>query len=378
MRHLFSLALLLPTPAFAQLAVSVQDGKQVLADGAQIVPSSPGEDSAVLVDFGGAAPRLIGRVPVPASVIGPPHSVALTPDGALAIVTSARRLSDADPAQIVPGDRVTVIALTGGAPRVVQQLRAGAGASGIAIDSAGRTALVANRAEGTVSMFAIEKGRLRPLTTLAVGGSSSSPAQPLFFDHGRRALVSRDGDHRIAILAIEGETLRLLPQTLAPGLRPYGMDTAGPRRYAVSANIGGGGRDMDTISLIDLSPPEPRVIDSVAAGLTPEGIKMSPDGRFVAASVNNGSNLARAAPTWHAHGLLRIWRIEEGRLVYVTEAETGIWGQGIVWSRDGRMLLTQSMGEKTLERFAFDGRKLTPAGKLALDAGPAAIAGVEP
>ena len=371
------LALLLPTPAFAQLAVSVQDGKQVLADGTQVVPAPLGEDSAALIDFGGAAPRLVARIPVPASVIGPPHSVALTPDGAFAIVTSARRLSDTDPTLIVPDDRVTVLALTGGSPRVVQQLRAGAGASGIAIDPAGRIALVANRAEGTVSMFAIDKGRLRPLATLAVGGTSSSPAQPLFFDGGRRALVSRDGDHRIAILAIDGETLRLLSETLAPGLRPYGIDTAGPRRYAVSANIGGGGRDIDTISLIDLSPPEPRVIDTVAAGLTPEGIKMSPDGRFVAASVNNGSNLARAAPTWHARGLLRIWRIEEGKLVYVTEAETGIWGQGIVWSRDGRAVLTQSMGDKTLERFAFDGKRLVSTGKLALDVGPAALAGVE-
>lgn len=377
-RFLLPLAALLPLSAQAQLAVSVQDGKQVLADGTQIVPGRPGEDDAVLVDFTGTAPRTVARIAVPASVIGPPRSVALTPDGRFAIVTSARRISGTDAAAIVPDDRVTLLDLSGPAPGVVQTLHAGSGASGVAIDPAGRIALVANRSAGSVTMFAIEGGRLRPVTTLAVGEPASSPAQPLFFDGGRRALVSRDGDHRIAMLAIEGETLRLLPDTLAPGLRPYGIDTAGTRRYAVSANIGGGGRDIDTISLIDLAPPRPLVVDTVAAGLTPEGIKMSPDGQFVAVTVNNGSNLAHAAPTWHRQGLLRIWRIADGRLAYVTEIAAGAWGQGIVWSNDGKWLLAQSMDAKTLERFAFDGRVLTPAGTIALPVGPAAIATVEP
>lgn len=372
------IAALLPFAAQAQLAVSVQDGKQLLDDGAQVVPARPGEDDAVLVDFTGATPRVVGRSRVPASVIGPPRSVALTPDGRFAVVTSARKVASDDPARIVADDRVTLLDLAGTAPHVVQTVTAGSGASGIAIDPAGRIALVANRAEGSVTMFAIERGRLRPVTTLAVGDRSSSPAQPLFFDGGKRALVSRDGDHRIAMLAIEGEALHLLSETIAPGLRPYAIDTAGPRRYAVSANIGGGGRDIDTISLIDLSMERPLVVDTVAAGLTPEGIKMSPDGAFVAATVNNGSNLARAAPTWHERGILRIWRIASGRLVPVTEIASGAWGQGIVWSQDGKWLLVQSMAAKRLERFAFDGRTLTPAGAIDLPVGPAAIATVEP
>jgi len=372
------LAVLLPLPAQAQFAVSVQDGKQVLEDGIQVVPARPGEDDAILVDFTGAAPRVIGRAPVPASVIGPPRSVAVTPDGRFAIVTSARRISSEDPTRIVADDRVTLLDLAGGAPAVVQTVHAGSGASGIAIDPAGRIALVANRAEGSVTMFAIEQGRLRAVTTLAVGELASSPAQPLFFDGGKRALVSRDGDHRIAVLAIEGETLRLLADTLAPGLRPYAIDTAGPRRYAVSGNIGGGGRDIDTISLIDLAPERPQVVDIAAAGLTPEGIKMSPDGGFVAATVNNGSNLPHASPTWHKTGILRIWRIADGRLTPVAEIPSGAWGQGIVWSRDGKWLLVQSMDAKRLERFAFDGRTLTAAGAIDLPVGPAAIATVEP
>lgn len=371
-------AALLPTPAQAQLAVSIQDGKQVLDDGAQVVPARPGEDDAVLVDFTGAAPHVVGRAPVPASVIGPPRSVALTPDGRFAIITSARKISGADPTRIVPDDRVTLLDLAGRSPTVVQTVRAGSGASGVAIDPAGRIALVANRAEGSVTMFAIEQGKLRLVTTVAVGDPASSPAQPLFFDGGKHALVSRDGDHRIAILAIEGETLRLLPDTLAPGLRPYAIDTAGPRRYAVAANIGGGGRDIDTISLIDLAPERPLVVDTVAAGLTPEGIKMSPDGGFVAATVNNGSNLSHISPTWHEQGILRIWRIAAGRLVPVAQIASGAWGQGIVWSQDGKWLLVQSMAARKLERFAFDGHALTPSGAIELPAGPAAIATVEP
>jgi len=160
-------------------------------------------------------------------------------------------------------------------------------------------------------------------------------------------------------------------------LRPYAIDATGTKQFAVTGNIGGGGRDTDTISLIDLRGAEPAVIDTVAVGLTPEGVKMSPDGRFVAVTVNNGSNNARASGHWSDHGLLQIWRIDGGHLVKVTEAAMGGWGQGMVWSSDGRQVLAQAMLGDRIESFSFDGTRLTPGSSVRLPAGPAAIAGVE-
>ncbi len=372
----FLAVLLVVGEAQAQIAVSANDGKQVLADGDQVVPAHPIADSVSVIDFSVSPPRVIGQIAAPTSVIGPPSSVAVAPDGSFALVTAARKLAPGDPTAIAPDDVVSVIDLK--TLTVTATLHAGAGASGVSINQAGTLALVANRAEGTLSVFTLAAGVATPAGKIKIGDPDSSPAMPIFFDGDRRALVSRDHDHRIVQLAINGSMVTVTPVTLAAGLRPYQIDTDGPRRFAVSGNIGGGGRDIDTISLIDLAPAIPRVVDTVAVGLTPEGLKMSPDGRYVAVNVNNGSNLSRKAPGYHAGGVVQIWRIDGERLRKVAEAPVGAWGQGVAWSRDSRRLLVQCMVGQTIEAFAFDGRRLRHTASLAMPAGPAAIRTAEP
>jgi DNA-binding beta-propeller fold protein YncE len=362
--------------ASAQIAVSANDGKQVLVAGAQIVPIKPLPDTVSLIDMSLSPPRLVASIEAPTSVIGPPASVAVAPDESIALVTSARKLSVTDPSGIEPDDRLSVIDLK--ARRVIVTLQAGKGASGVSISPDGRRALVANRAEGTVSIFKIDGLTVTPAGTVRIGDDKSAPAEPIFFDGGKRALVSRDGDHRISVLNLDGVEATVLPQTLGGGLRPYQIDTDGPRRYAVVGNIGGGGRDIDTISLIDLTEAFPRIVDTVAVGLTPEGLKMSPDGRYVAINVNNGSNADPKSPRYSDHGLLQIWRIDAGKLVKVTEASTGGWGQGIVWSRDSRTLLVQCMVEQRLDVFTFEGGRLERGAPIPMPAGPAAIRTAEP
>lgn len=377
---LFASLLALPASGLAQIAVSANDGKQVLDDGNQVVPAKPAPDTVSLIDLSASPPRLLGSVEAPTSVIGPPASVAMAPDESIALVTAARRLSATGTGGQAPDDKLTVIALKGGPPRVVATLNAGQGASGVSISPDGKLALVANRAEGTVSVFTIAGQDVRPAGTVRIGDEKSAPAEPIFFDGGRRALVTRDGDHRISVLRIEGATVTVESGVLAPGLRPYQIDTVGPRRFAVVGNIGGGGRDFDTVSLIDLtSEAFPRVVDVVAVGLTPEGLKMSPDGRFVAVNVNDGSNASPKSPRYSNRGLVQVWRIDEpGKLVKVAEATTGAWGQGIAWSKDGKTLLVQCMVERALDVFAFDGHRLKYKTRIAMPAGPAAIRTAEP
>jgi len=371
MKRAWLLLAALAVPAHADIAVSANDGKQVLDDGRQIVPTPLRADNVSVIDFGGGKLRLVATIAAPASVIGPPRSVAITPDGAYAIVTCARKVR-ADGKDIEPDDRVSVIDLK--SMKLVSSIRAGAGASGVAIDPAGRHVLIANRAAGTLSLFAFAAGQLTPVATIAVGPATSSPAQPIFYDGGRKALVTRDGDHRISLVTVTDTGLSVEDASLAAGLRPYAIDAAGPR-FAVVGNIGGGGRDVDTISLIDLGGTTPVVVDTVAVGLTPEGVKMSPDGRFVAVTVNNGSNMPRASRGWSDHGLLQVWRIADGRLAKVAEAPMGGWGQGMVWSQDGRQILAQAMMGDRIQSFGFDGTRLTRGAELTLPAGPSAIGG---
>ena len=359
--------------ASAEIAVSANDGKQVLADGVQVVPDVRHPDSISIIDLSATPPRLVSTLEIPTSVIGPPGSVAVAPDESYALVTASRRISAQDPTQIVPDDVLTVVDLRSSPLRVRATLHAGAGASGVSINAAGTLALVANRSEGTVSVFSLSGGNATAAGKVRIGEVTSAPAQPMFFDNGRRALVTRDGDHRISLLSIDDSDVTLAPETIASGLRPYQIDTAGPRRYAIVANIGGGGRDTDTISLIDLAPPVPRVVDTAAVGLTPEGVKMSPDGRYAAVNVNNGSNAAHSSPLYHATGLLQIWHVGNGKLQKVAEAPVGGWGQGIVWTQDARRLLVQCMIGQHIEVFTFDGRRLRHTAQLQMPAGPAGI-----
>jgi DNA-binding beta-propeller fold protein YncE len=367
------LALVFSAPARAELAVVALSDEQRLADGTQVVPTHPQPDRVATVAFGSGVLRRLATIEAPTSVIGPPGSAAVTPDDRYALITDARRIDPADPTRIVPSDVVSLIALTP-TPHVIATAHVGEGASGVAIDPSGRQALVASRAAGTVSLLALDDGGLRLLDTVSIG-AGSSPAQPAFFNQGQQALVTRDGDHRVSILSVSGGHLRLMPEAVIAGLRPYGLSVAGGR-YAVAATMAGGGRDVDSITLIDLSGV-PRAIDSVGVGLTPEGVAMSPDGRFVAVTVNNGSNDARAAPGYHPFGLLQIWAIEEGHLVKRAEVRMGGWGQGVGWSHDGRELVAEAMVEQQLESWRFDGHALAADQVLRLGEGPAGL-GIAP
>ena len=44
----------------------------------------------------------------------------------------------------------------------------------------------------------------------------------------------------------------------------------------------------------------------MTVGQTPEGIKLSPDGAYVAVSLQNGSNKAKNSPFFNDHGLVMI------------------------------------------------------------------------
>ena len=50
--------------------------------------------------------KVVGTVDnVPGSVVGPPLSVAITPDESLALVASSSKIDPADPTKLVPDDR---------------------------------------------------------------------------------------------------------------------------------------------------------------------------------------------------------------------------------------------------------------------------------
>src|SRR4029077_6050413 len=337
--------LLISLAAHAELAVSAQDGKQVLVDGVPTVPDSPVADYVAIFDLGSHPPKLMAEVPAPTSVVGPPQSVAVAPDESFALVTSANAIDPADPKKVTLNDKLTVIDLQSSPPQATATLTAGKGAAGVSINRAGKLALVANRSEGTVSVFTIDGKTLTPAGKIELGDDKSGPSHVVFSPDGKTALVSRDGDSKISVLSVDGGKVTYAKRDLSAGVRPYSIEMSasgevaavgnprsGRGEVGVVGNAGTGGGDADTVSIIDLKVSPARVVDTLTVGQTPEGVRISPAGKYVAVIVANGSNKPRSSPFFNDNGLVKIFAINGTKLTAVTEAKTGHWCQGAVWN----------------------------------------------
>lgn len=366
--------------ARAELAVSANDAKLTLVDGAPMVVANPAPDTVSIIDLGVSPPALLARVQAATSVVGPPSSVALTPDQSLAFVTAGAKIEPTDPRRLVPDNRISIIDLRARPPAVVGQAEAGAGAAGISVTRDGRLALVANRNEGTVSVFRIEGRTLRKLDTITLGAADSGPSHVAIAPDGRSALVTRDGDHTISLLTIDGDKVAYSHQDLGAGLKPYGVVITPDGREAVVTNLGLGRGDNDTIGLIDLTLKPPRTVETYTVGQTPEGIAISPDGKLIAVVIMNGSNKPRESPFYSPVGRVILFRLNRGSLTRVADAAVGAWPQGAVFSADGRSLLVQSMSERSIAVFAIDpGLSLRDTGqRILLPGGGAALRTADP
>ena len=364
--------------ARAEIAVSANDGKMVMDDGVAKVRKEPLPDTISVIELSGAAPRIIAEIPVPASVVGPPPSVAIAPDESFALVTGAMKVDPADPTKAIPDDKLTVIDLKSSPPKVLATLQAGAGAAGVSINRAATLALVANRNEGTVSVFTISGNTLTPAGKIALGDAKSGPSHAMFSRDGATALVTRDGDSRISILSVDGNKVEYTKRDLFSALRPYQIDSTANGDVAVVGNVGMSGGDADSISLIDMRAKPIRVATTVSVGQTPEGLKMSPDGAYVAVNIVNGSTKPKSSPFFNDNGLLKIYRINGTELTPVTEAKIGHWCQGIVWTKDSKNVLVQCMVENEIATFSFDGKALTKTAPIAMKVSPAGIRTAEP
>jgi DNA-binding beta-propeller fold protein YncE len=371
---LTSVLWLVPAAADAELAVSSNDNKLVLVNGASKVVPNPPPDTVTVIDLKASPPKVLAEIEVPGSVVGPPFSVAIAPDESFALVTSAMKIDPGDPTKQVPDNRVSVIDLRATPPRVIAQLQAGKAPSGVSINRQGTLALVANRAEGTVSVFTISGTTVTPAGAVKVADEKSGVSHVAITPDGKTALVTRTGDDRISVLSIDGTKVEPAKRDISAGLRPYGIDIASNGAIAAVANIGRGGGDADTVSVIDLRAKPPRVVETVTVGQTPEGIKLSPDGSVLAVVVMNGSNKAKESPFRSDHGKLVLFRVSGTSLSKLAEAPIGHWSQGAAFSADGRMILVGNMVEQELQVFELAGGNLRDTGlRIKVKGGPAAI-----
>jgi DNA-binding beta-propeller fold protein YncE len=179
------------------------------------------------------------------------------------------------------------------------------------------------------------------------------------------------------VLSVDGASVKLTSERLSTGVNPYAIDVSSDGKWAVIGNTGIGGRivdDADIVTLVDVSRRPFRSVQQISVPAGPEGVAISPDGRWIAVSSMAGSNLLPSDPGRHKVGKVTLFEIRDGWATKVNELPGGEAAQGIVFSQDSRQVLLQMDVERALGVYIIRDGKLVDTGtRLALAAGPVSI-----
>ena len=217
----------------------------------------------------------------------------------------------------LPDNRLFIIDLEKKEPALIDTIEVGLQPSGIAISSSGRFALIANRADKSVSVIAINGKVVRLVQTVSVNDEVAAVA---ITPDERRALIVKNSSNKIGVLSINDAHVTYDASYDMPvGQFPYNIDVSPDGSYAVVAHTGNNGYadgHADSLVVIRLdSGPRPFVENYFTAGDTPEGFAISPRGDIAIASLLGGDSIL---PTGHwAHktpGQIVVFKTNNGNL----------------------------------------------------------------
>ena len=225
-----------------------------------------------------------------------------------------------------------------------------------------------------MSVFTVADKRLTPAGKVDTGNPKSLASAVVFVDD-QTALLTRGGDNMVNVLHIDGTTVTIDPRPITTGLAPYTMDINAAHTLAAVSNMGRGDGDTDSVSLIDLRTKPYRTVGTFGVPSGPEPMKFSPDGRFLAVGAEIGSTKPKTDPFHHDHALLALYAVEGTSLRKLAETPVGGWAEAIAFSRDGKTVMIQSMADRAIDVFRWDGKTLTRGKRIAIQgAGPESFA----
>jgi len=368
-----------PTVPQRQLMLVANDEKQSWNDAGVVALGPMGRDTVQVLDIGTdpLAPKVLGTLQLDNTIAGPPTNLAITPGETLALVANSLNVIEENGARKqVPDNRLFVIDLTTTPPRLLDTLQVGKQPSGLSINRAGNLALVANRADNSVSVLRIAGKKVTLIDTVAMG---DSVAHVRFTPDGKRALAAKFPSHKIALLDVDGEKVSYNKLDLAAGLWPYNVDVTPDGKLALTADNGNSGASdgqVDTVSVIDLEAAPPRVVDKVVVGDGPEGLAVSPTGRHAVAVILRGSNAAKNAYFHQRNGSVVALKIDGKKVTRGNEVEVRGLPEGVVFSDDGQYIYVGNYMDRDVSILKVDGDRIVNTGKtLQLPGQPASMRG---
>ena len=158
----------------AQILIVGNDEKQGWDENAKPIFREPGKDTLTVIDISKPdAPRIASSMPLMNSVAGPPTNLAITPSGDIALVAnSLEPVVQGWGHRLEPDNKVFLVDLKANPPAVTGTITVGKQPSGMAISPKGDLALVANRADGTISVLSIRGKEVLVLDTVTVGAGA--------------------------------------------------------------------------------------------------------------------------------------------------------------------------------------------------------------
>jgi DNA-binding beta-propeller fold protein YncE len=366
-------------PALAQILIVGNDEKVGLDENAKTIYRDPGHDTLSVIDISKPdAPRITATIPLMNSVVGPPTNLALNPSGEIALVAnSLDPVTQGWVRRLDPDNRVFVIDLKASPPAVIGTITVGKQPSGLAISPKGDLALVANRADGTISVLSIRGKDILVLDTVTVGTGADQVSAVAITPDGKRALAVKSNANKVALLSIDGQKVTYDKRDLPSGIFPYNVAVTPDGKLALIADTGNGGSsdgNADTVSVIDLEPNPPRVIDHVTVGDSPEGLAISPKGDLAVTIEARGSNMPKSAPFYHSAGAVTALKIDGKRVTNAGSVNVGVLPEGVAFSPDGQYIYVGNFLDQDLWILRADGTALTDtAQRIKLPGHPASL-----
>ena len=349
---------LTPVAAFADIAISGQDGKQVRAgDGLPMVPTP---DSVAVIEFSSSrAPRVIGSIDICSTQMGPPSAIAVAPDYSFVLATCPQKF--VGDGKLGPENKVSVIGLSDPThPKLLQTVEAGLGATGVFLNKKANIALVTGTGDDTITLFTIKDRQLTQASQVKLE-AKAEPRDVIIAPDGRSAYALRFGDAKVTKLAINDDQISRVAD-FDVGVQPDGGNISADGRYLFVNFFGGAPtttKGVGATAAIDTRSG--KIVDVHEVGALPESVVLSPDGKYVAVVIGNGSATVRNAANYNSiFGKLAMFQVGKGgKLTPVTDAKLGHACQGVVFSDDGKRLLVQCSVERDIRVFDFDGKVLT-------------------
>ena len=380
-RTALALAATLAVQARAQdIMVSANDGKFVRKDGGASYPRPAPSDSLAVLDLSAWPPKIKTVVEgVEHTLQGPPQAVAITPDRRLVVVGAPDHYDDAAKADVLD-TFLQVVDLSLDPPRMVARVELGAHPNGLSISPDGRM-LLAAMLDGNLAVCAIDGAEVRLVQKIRISNGRLSGVS--FTHDGRAALVALRDQGGLAVLRIADGKAELTDERVSTGVAPYGISISGDGKWAVAGSAGLAGLsnvpgklpgDADLVTLIDVSRHPFRAVQHITTPSVPEGVAISPDGRWIAVQAMDGSNLPHDNPGHGPHSNIVLYALRRGQAVKVDEKPSGVGAQGLEFAADSRTLIAQFNVERQLAVFQVRaGRLVDTHVRLNLAAGPASL-----